>query len=784
MPDGDPVVQTREQSGVASLPAETRQDSELPAQSRIAHVTTRALPWLLFTAIIAWGWRTTDLFHKVPAYGDVLEGLWALTWYDDALRLGFSPARYPLVFHPVGWYVATYAWGPAALGLLFPLYRAGGAAFAYNVATLLTFLLAFAGTYTLGQRFVSRLGATVAALLFTFWGFRWYSIIGQLNISLATALLPWMLWSLERGLDASRRSRRWYVVAGVIWAACINSSLYFLWIGGLAVFGWLLGRFPGVKAAPDVSAQRVVRSDLAARRRSWFNALLLVSIVAGIMSIPELLAFLRASRAAAAPFFTIYDVNVLGASANSLPIPYLWHPWLGSLAQALYHGPSDSEAGMANLGLLTCVMAIVGLAAAWRTRAWRPVLILACLGLILALGLTLKWDDRMVQVGLLRPLNRLIWRVGDFLKPGFFFVGPDPPGDFRQAVPLPGLLLSTLVPYFEGARVFARYAFVGGLAVFLLAAFGLDRVRYRWIRLGLAGLLIFEVMPPPTASYAFPPPPHPAFEWLQQQSLETDGIAEFYTRPGFLLGLPVGGEVIWATRYHHQATVAGASSVWPGHTAYLMKWLSEHPHPFRDPEFVSLLRSYRVRYVLLHMHGGWEDEALDEARQNGELRYVQCFPSVSKTPPWDRPICVLEVLPSATPNFNVLFREGWSGPEDWGRWVDGTEAQAEWVATSRGPHTLSIQAFPQCVDGRQQRIFLELNGAPLTQHQWAGCETWSDEIAIPPDLVRVGSNELTLRAAYGARPVDLTGGENTDPRALSVGLARLRVDEGPQESGQ
>ena len=37
----------------------------------------RLLPWALFAAVLAWGWRTIDLWHSVPAYGDVLEGIWA-----------------------------------------------------------------------------------------------------------------------------------------------------------------------------------------------------------------------------------------------------------------------------------------------------------------------------------------------------------------------------------------------------------------------------------------------------------------------------------------------------------------------------------------------------------------------------------------------------------------------------------------------------------------------------------------------------------------------------------
>ncbi len=59
----------------------------------------------------------------VPAYGDVLEGLWVLLWYADSLRTGQSPAFYSLLFHPGGWYVATYAWGPLNFLLLLPYMR-------------------------------------------------------------------------------------------------------------------------------------------------------------------------------------------------------------------------------------------------------------------------------------------------------------------------------------------------------------------------------------------------------------------------------------------------------------------------------------------------------------------------------------------------------------------------------------------------------------------------------------------------------------------------------------
>jgi hypothetical protein len=721
-----------------------------------------ALPWLSFAAVLAWGWRTTDLLHTIPSYGDVLEGLWALLWYDDALRLGQSSALYRLAFHPIGLHVATYAWGPSNFFLLIPLYRIGGAAFAYNIATLITITLAFAGTYLLARRFLSLLGATVAALLYAFWGFRWYGIIGQLNINLGSALLPWVVWSLERGFGSTRRSWAWYLLSGAIWAVAVSSSLYYIWIGGFVVLAWLTGRL--LSRSPS--------------RREILGAATAVVVVGGLLSLPTVIRFWRASAAAAAPFFTIYDVNVLGASLNSLPIPYLSHPFLQALARSIYHGPSDSEAGMANLGLLACLLALVGLMSAWKATTWRPVLVMGALGLVLALGLTLRWDDRMVQAPLLRPLNRLIWQVGYALQPSFFFVGPEPPGDFKAAIPLPGLVLATLLPFFSGARVLARYAYLTGLAVFLLAGLALQQVRRRWLQFGLAALLVFEILPPPTLSFVFPPLSHPAFEWLSQQSLGSEGIIELYPDSGERLAIPVGGEPLWATRYHKQATISGILGVWPAHTAYLMRWLAERPHPFQDAEFTSLLRSYQVRYLLLHMRGGWDSVALDEAKQNEEMRFAACYPPASGAQPYDRPICILEVLPSRTPEFNVFFREGWSGPETWGRWIDGTEARSIWVATAKAPQRLRIEAFPSCVPDKQQSISIAVNGAPMATHQWTECENWSGEISIPADLIRVGPNDIDIHAGFSARPIDVSGGENPDPRALSIGVNRLRVDAG------
>ncbi|MCX7669911.1 MAG: hypothetical protein N2439_07560, partial [Anaerolineae bacterium] len=206
----------------------------------------RFAPWLLFCAFLAWGWQNQDFIRSIPNYGDILELTWALSWYSDALQQGLNPLHAPTAFYPVGWNLTTYATGFLFLPALLPLQRLGGAAFAYNVGVLLTFGAAFGGMLALAGRYMGRLGAAIAAALYTFWGLRWTQTIGHLNILLGTACLPWMIWLLERGLaDRRLRSFLWPALVGLVWAAAILSSMYFIWIGGLLLVGWLLGRCCG-----------------------------------------------------------------------------------------------------------------------------------------------------------------------------------------------------------------------------------------------------------------------------------------------------------------------------------------------------------------------------------------------------------------------------------------------------------------------------------------------------------------------------------------------------------
>jgi len=134
----------------------------------------------------------------------------------------------------------------------------------------------------------------------------------------------------------------------------------------------------------------------------------------------------------------------------------------------------------------------------------------------------------------------------------------------------------------------------------------------------------------------------------------------------------------------------------------------------------------------------------------------------------------MEIAPGDE-DFNLLFREGWSGGEEWGRWAETTEARADWVATSQAPHVLALKAFPFCAPDRRQRLTVQINGVELASHEWQECEEWSADVKIPASLVRTGWNEVVLRSDYALRPADVTSSESGEARTLSVGVSKLYV---------
>jgi len=709
------------------------------------------LPWSIFLAFLLWGWRVRDIFNNVPAYGDVLEVLWGTLWYRDSLTHNMSPFFTSLVFHPYGWHTTTLAHTPVFFLIALLLFEMGGVAFAYNVLAILSLCVAFAGSFRFIRLFASHFAAVVAALVFTFIGMRWFRVGGgHQHILWASSLLPWLAWLLEKIRRTGHgRATGWLVLAaGLIWGIIINFSLYGIFLGGLVFTLW--GR-------ELIRPQRIGQAIVAAG----------VALLAGA---PATLLYMVGSQQDQVKLFGITHNLYWGASLNSLIVPSVFHPLdiIRHVARSLYTGPYD-ESGVANLGLLTFLLGAIGLIYMPRCRHRRWGLVwLTGTGLILALGILLRWNGEIVRSPLLISLNQAIWSVGHWAKPALFVSARAEPL-FRKGIPLPGLVLTALVPFWESARTLSRYALVGGMGLIALAACGLQRCP-RSVRYLMAALWLIETLPAPTGNLPVPLRPHPAYEWLAQQEMNRhEGIVDIQYP-----SLMMGGETLFATWLHQKPTASGVGSFWPEHTISLLEMFAYDPQALASPDTALTLRQYNIRYIVLHVKGDKEREMWSLVSQNSALQPLRCFEPRQDTMAWPYPICVAQVLAPSLP-IGIIRQGGWSDLEEWGVWAEGQESQAAWVVMSSQDSRLRIEAFPYCLPDRRQSVSVIVNEHPLMTYHWTECETWQAEVTIPAAFIHVGRNSLIIKYDYAVRPVDVTHGENGDVRELSVGFTRLEI---------
>jgi hypothetical protein len=571
--------------------------------------------WLPFLLIWIWAARYNPLTH-IPAYGDTLEVVWGANWYADKIRHLQNPLFFANVFYPVGWPTALQANTPIFLLLMgltrFILPQAA----VYNLFVFLSFLVAYVGMLRLVRLYVEKQWiALLIALLYTFWGTRWVRLGGQVNLLWLSALLPWLCWALLSDINRRRK----VLMAALIWTLCIIASLYGVWLGAVIV---------GVYVLNEPREETLLQA-------MWITALTL------IFSLPTLLLFWQARQITAAPFYLMEHISDWGASINSLPIPAVNHPWLQTLIQQIYPGPFD-ESGVANLGLVAVIVALVSLAfVRVKDSRQRFAILIFIVGIVLALGPFLRWNGQLIKVPFLAPVNRLLWRIGSLLKPEIF--PGSIPSDLESAIPLPAWLLYAAVPYFEGSRIVARFAFVAGIGLLLLVAQIIGKTKNTWLLALLAILLLFERAPwPVQQGVPLPSATHPAFEWLALQEGGADKALLDLVPAGERLTLAISGETLYATGFHNKPTASGVSSMWPEPAWFLIHWLQFHERPLHHPDLPAILDDYGINWVLVHMKEDQARKFVVDPNFAG-LQLVDCFDPKDAPSAWPYPICILEV---------------------------------------------------------------------------------------------------------------------------------------------
>ncbi|MFN8077020.1 MAG: hypothetical protein U0Q15_16585 [Kineosporiaceae bacterium] len=276
-----------------------------------------ALSWAL-AVLMTWPMAKTISSTVPDEPSDPIYFAWQLAWVPHALRhqplhLWTTPA---FLGAPNNLAFTDTMLGYAPLGMFLGTDRVGGIRI-LNVATMLSFALAFAGAYALARALGARAaGALVAGAAFAYAPWRMEQII-HLNIlstggmALALAfLVRGHGWSLRYGLRPHTRSTG-YLIAG--WAVATWQITLGFGIG--VVFGYVLGGTVAVLALAWISR---------ARYRRWLTRRFVIADVLGAVAFLGVAAFLTI------PYLRVIESHP-EAKRDASWLPLFSPPWKGYL---------------------------------------------------------------------------------------------------------------------------------------------------------------------------------------------------------------------------------------------------------------------------------------------------------------------------------------------------------------------------------------------------------------------------------------------------------------------
>jgi hypothetical protein len=121
-------------------------------------------------------------------------------------------------------------------------------------------------------------------------------------------------------------------------------------------------------------------------------------------------------------------------------------------------------------------------------------------------------------------------------------------------------------------------------------------------------------------------------------------------------------------------------------------------------------------------------------------------------------------LPLTDPLFDVLFAEGWSLPESWGRWANTTRPRIQVALESGHDYQVEIQADPTCLENQPalQEISVGWNNEIAGNVSVQKCTTQIIEFLIPAASISKDTNQLwfEFKPSSTAKSLELSQGES------------------------
>jgi hypothetical protein len=456
--------------------------SRHPLRSIAKHpVTIHLTVFLSFIgAGIGLNWpHVTWLSGKLPYTRDGGSYVWGFWWMAHSVLHLSDPWLTNSIAAPANVPLGLHALMPLAGVVMLPVTLVFGPSASYTLlSVLLPGLMAYA-MYRVGRLWVpSQVGAIATGAFFGFAGMLDYQAWLHLNLAAGALFLP---ITLEAAIRLRRKaSPGSAVVFGLVLGAALlvdqESAVLALILALVAVIPWLLpyrkpaaaesqpaaaskdddDTQPSPSPSPSLRTKAVqllskaarggVRSTLRLRVR-WRRVLLLglAAAVALIAAAPQLIAIAHAKAAGSPPAYLSAPSYLLGIR---LPDMFLPSPRVTSFGLNITHARNPST-----YGALPSLLALIGLALAWRRRSAWGLALLWLAAAALAIG-----SDISLKSASYTPLPVLLHgvKVSSVLP-------------FTWFAQIPGL---------SGFREPSRVAWLGLVPVALLAGYTVNWLRY------------------------------------------------------------------------------------------------------------------------------------------------------------------------------------------------------------------------------------------------------------------------------------------------------------------
>ncbi len=522
----------------------------------------------------------------IGGMGDNIYFVWLIRWYQKVFLEGQGhPFFNPWMNYPQGWNLSTTETALASALPGVPFSALFGPIAGYNMAMLITFVLAGFFMYLwIRDLTKSNSAALLAGMIYAFSPYHIaHFVVGHLNLC-GILWFPLFFWGLYRLLKVGQKFEwKFVLLTGLSLGLIGFTSMYYLYMTFIFTLIFMLAylfftRFRPVK-----------------NKFFWINLIITV-----VISLPfiyfALRPFINLSSAGTLASRSLEYASMYSASPTDFFLPATDHfLWGGFFSKGFDRSLwLESSLYIGFTALIFAITAIILRKKSPHRELMLTSLVVVAASFILGLGINLHWNNQSV-----------VWQIPSFLQPLF--------NKTETLIYLPAAWLFNHLPFFDKMRTIMRFGFFVLLFVPVLAGLGFHQFQQKIkpkrqliVTLLVFLLVLIEIYPGSYSKSLSQPQPRQVDLWLASQPDD-----------GAVAQMPFAENSdqaqVYYTLIHHKPILGGDFNAnKPIQFLEIQSILERFP----DEQSVELLRDLDITYIIVDA-GAYPN--LDQFKQQAAL---------------------------------------------------------------------------------------------------------------------------------------------------------------------